>query len=120
MESKTEFPVWPGAGARWVGCGLLGLIRNVPRSRKREKVLPVVSISQTTENMLSKDLDGPDPDFAALAAEASRGAIERAFAAGLSVSYLEGGHLYRRFPDGRILEISEQERQAILEGRTWP
>ena len=83
-------------------------------------MLPVVSISQSTENMPSKDLDGPDPDFAALAAEASRVAIKRAFEAGLSVSYLEGGHLYRRFPDGRVQKVSDQERQAILEGRSWP
>lgn len=77
-------------------------------------------IAETTENRTSESPDGPDPDFAELAAEASREAIERAFEAGLSVSYLDDGHLYRRFPDGRVLEVSDQERQAILEGRSWP
>ncbi len=78
------------------------------------------TIATTNKNMMIEDLDGPDPDFAALAAEASRSAIERAFESGLSVSYLDGGRLYRRFPDGRVLEVSDEERKAILEGRPWP
>jgi hypothetical protein len=39
------------------------------------------------------------------------------FEAGFSVSYFEGGQLYRRFHDGRVVEISDDEVQAILEGR---
>ena len=68
----------------------------------------------------SIDSDGPDSDFATLAAEASRDAIKCVFEAGLSVSYFEGGRLYRRFHDGRVVESSDEEVQAILEGRPWP
>ena len=72
------------------------------------------------ENATVRDPDGPDPDFATLAAEASRAAVERAFAAGLSVSFMEGGRFYRRFPDGRVLEIPDEEMRALQEGRPWP
>ncbi len=68
----------------------------------------------------SIDSDGPDSDFATLAAEASLDAIKRAFEAGLSVSYFEGGRLYRHFHDGRVVEISDEEVQTILEWRPWP
>lgn len=65
-------------------------------------------------------IDGPDPDFAALAAAASRDAIARAFAAGIPIAYMHDGKLFEKFPDGRIREISVEEQQAMLEGRPWP
>ena len=64
--------------------------------------------------------DEPDPDFAALSAEASRDAIARAFAAGLSITYMDGDKLIEKFPDGRMREIPAEEVQAMLEGRSWP
>lgn len=72
------------------------------------------------DTAFEEDLDGPDPDFAQLSADASRAAVERAFAAGLSVVYMEGGRFYRRFPDGRVSEIPDDEMQALREGRSWP
>ena len=65
-------------------------------------------------------IDGPDPDFAALAAAASRDAIARAFAAGIPITYMQGDKVFEKFPDGRIREISVEEQQAVLEGRPWP
>ena len=65
-------------------------------------------------------IDGPDPDFAALAATASRDAIARAFAAGIPITYMQGDKMFEKFPDGRVREISEEEQKAMLEGRPWP
>lgn len=64
--------------------------------------------------------DGPDPDFAGIAARASQAAISRAFESGLSVTYMEGDKVLERFPDGDVRELSEKEIQATLEGRSWP
>lgn len=64
--------------------------------------------------------DGPDPDFAGIAARASQAAIARAFESGLSVTYMEGDKVLERFPDGHVRNLSEGEIQAALEGRPWP
>ena len=73
-----------------------------------------------TDNRSAADPDGPDPDFTTLSADASRAAVERTLAAGMSVSYLENGRLCRRFPDGRVLVVSEEECQALRGGLPWP
>lgn len=74
----------------------------------------------TADNRSAADPDGPDPDFATLAADASRAAVERTLAAGLSVSYLENGRLCRRFPDGHVLVVSEEECRVLRGGIPWP
>ena len=65
-------------------------------------------------------VDGPDSDFAALSAAASGDAVERAFAAGLSITYMRGDKLFEKYSDGRERDISRDEAQAMLEGRPWP
>lgn len=73
-----------------------------------------------TPAMRIAPVDGPDPDFTALSAAASRDAVERAFAAGLSITYMRGDKLFEKYPDGHEREISRDEAQAMLEGRPWP
>jgi hypothetical protein len=79
--------------------------------------MPEIEVSRTP---YCDPIDGPDPDFAALAAAASRDAIARSFAAGIPITYMNAGKLFEKFPDGRIREISEKEMQAMLEGHPWP
>ena len=64
--------------------------------------------------------DDPELDFTALSAEASRNAVERAFSAGLSVTYMSGDQLFEKFPDGHVRTIPEEEVKAMLEGHPWP
>lgn len=80
----------------------------------------MMDTTKQTPSMHTGPEDGPDPDFAALAAAASRDAVERAFAAGLSITYMRGDKLFEKYPDGHEREISRDEAQAMLEGRPWP
>lgn len=88
-------------------------------SGQRETLVDMMT-SLATKDVLTDSSDSPDPDFSRLAAEASHAAIERAFAASLSVTFMENGRFYRRFPDERIVEIPADEVKAIREGRPWP
>ncbi len=57
-----------------------------------------------------------DPDYTALAKQATDLAVAELFAAGIPVVYLKDGRLRRRFPDGSEEDVTDEELREASGG----